>query len=159
MQHHVAELRVFLEVLVQTEDDGLDSEVSEAVGRRGEHVGDAWVHGLTVPGVGGQPFGDDAWSDNVPQVIPEGNHLTLEWKGANCEYDEWDRLKRDLCWYQSYLEVPPHDFAGLLVQPLAAPVGVELSESAGQPVMFPHQQRVQGSQRNILVGSFVTLET
>ena len=68
-------------------------------------------------------------------------------------------LKTDLCWRQSHLEVPPHDFAGLLVQPLAAPVGVELSKSAGQPVMFPEQQRVQGGQRNILIGAGVTLET
>ena len=92
MQHHVAELGVFLEVLVQAEDDGLDGKVSEAVGRRGEYVGDARVHGLTVPGVVGQPFGDGAWSDNVPQVIPEGNDLMVEWKGPNCEYDQWDLI-------------------------------------------------------------------
>ena len=81
MQLHVAELRVFPEVLAQTEDDGLDGEVGKAVGGRGEHVGDAGVHVLAVPGVGGQPFGHGARSDNVPQVIPEGDDLTVEWKG------------------------------------------------------------------------------
>ena len=61
---------MLLVLLVQTEREGLDGQVSEAVGGRGEHVGDAGVNVLVVAGVGGQLLGEHLRAHDVPQVVP-----------------------------------------------------------------------------------------
>lgn len=56
----------------------------------------------------------------------------------------------------SNLKVCAHDLASLLVEALSVPVRVEGGQRSHQPVVFTQQQRVQGGQGDVLVGSIIT---
>lgn len=75
MQQRAGELRVLFVVLVQTENGGLDHEMSEAVGGGGKHVGDAGVQLVIVTGICGQPLSNHVWAQDVEQVVSESNDL------------------------------------------------------------------------------------
>ena len=66
---------VLLVLLIKTEHEGLNHQVSESIGSCGEHIGDAGVHGFIITRVGGQLVGNDIWTNNVEQVVSESDNL------------------------------------------------------------------------------------
>lgn len=56
----------------------------------------------------------------------------------------------------SNLKVSAHDLSCLLVESLSVPVRVECGQVSHQPVVFTHQQCVEGGQSNVLVDSIIT---
>lgn len=74
-QGDAGELRVLPVVAIQASQHRLDGQVGEAVGRRGEDVGDAGVHVGVVTRVTAQLSAHDVGSHNVGQIIPKHKHL------------------------------------------------------------------------------------
>lgn len=91
-QGHAGELVVLPVVPVQTKQDRLNGQVGEAVGRRGEDVGDAGVHVGVVTRVTAQLTAHCFSSHDVGQIIPKHKHLRedrrltslLPWRRADC---------------------------------------------------------------------------
>lgn len=71
MQRNAGELPVFLEALIQTEDERLDGGVGEAVSSRGKNIGDCRVNVGVVAGIPAELPPHGLCSHNVWQIIPK----------------------------------------------------------------------------------------
>lgn len=73
---------MLLVVLVQSEHEGLNSQMGKAVGGGGKHIRDGRVDSLIIASVGAKLRSvEDIRAHNVEQVVTECNHLRE--KGAN----------------------------------------------------------------------------
>ena len=54
------------------------------------------------------------------------------------------------------LDLGPHHLPGLLVERLLVPVGVDGLEERGDPVVLPHQHRVDAGQARVVVDPLVS---
>lgn len=59
-------------------------------------------------------------------------------------------------WCLLYLGVGTHDLAGLLVESLTVPLGVEPPQFTSQAVVFTQKERVDGSQGDVLIHTDIT---
>lgn len=75
MQQYAGEFLVLLVLLIKTKYERLNHQVSESVGGCSKHIGDAGVHIFIVTGVGRQLLGNEVWTNNVEQVVPESENL------------------------------------------------------------------------------------
>lgn len=75
MQHHRWVIWVLLVVLIQTGNIRLNHQVSESVRGCGKDIGDAGVHAFIIARVGRQLPGDEVRTNDVMQVVSEGDDL------------------------------------------------------------------------------------
>lgn len=154
VQRYSRILWVVIVLLIQTEHEGLNHQVSKSVRSCSKHIGDAGVNGFIVSWVGGQLTGNEVWANNVEQVVSESEDLV---DGEHHSHQWMKRISLTSTLNSStHLEVSSHNFSSLLVDPLPVPLRVNSSQSSSQTVVFSHHQSVQRSQGDVLIGSLVT---
>ena len=112
----------------------------------GEQGRDELEHGVThaVQGRGGQLV-------VVVHVVAVALGLELEGLGEHLAQDGGQELV-----VGDVLDLRPDHLPGLLVQGLLVPVGVDGLEERGDPVVLPHQHRVDAGQARVVVDSLVS---
>ena len=86
----------------------------------------------------------------VIHVVAVALRLQVERLGENLAED----CRQELV-VGDVLDLGPDDLPALLVEGLLVPVGVDCLEQGGDPVVLPHDHRVQGSQAGIVVHPLV----
>ena len=66
---------VVLVIVIQTEHERLNHQVSKSVGSCGKHIGDAGIDVLIITRVGGELPGNNFWAHNMEEVVPVGDDL------------------------------------------------------------------------------------
>lgn len=67
---------MLLVVLVQSENEGLNSQMGKAVGGGGKYICDGRVHSLIIARIGAKLRSvKDIWAYNVEQVVTECDYL------------------------------------------------------------------------------------
>lgn len=114
--------------------------MGEAVSRCGEDVGDAGVDVGVVTWVTAELPAHGLGPHDVGQIIPEHKHLR---ENGRCpSLLPWRRTSTAGCVSGVYLCVSAHDLAGLLVEGLAVPLGVESLQLASQAIVLAQKQGV-----------------
>ena len=86
----------------------------------------------------------------VVHVVAVALRLQVERLGENLAED----CRQELV-VGDVLDLGPDDLPALLVEGLLVPVGVDCLEQGGDPVVLPHDHRVQGSQAGVVVHPLV----
>ena len=108
----------------------------------GDELEDGVAH--TVEGRGGQLV-------VVVHVVAVTLGLQLEGLGEDLAQDGREELV-----VGDVLDLCPDHLPRLLVERLLVPVGVDGLQEGGQPVVFPHQDGVEGGQAGVVVHPLVT---
>ena len=145
MQQRAGVSTVLLVIFIKTEHKRLNHQVSKSVGSCGKHIGDSGVHVFIITRVGGKLLGNKFWTNNVEQVVSEGENLKnikeAELIGARKDIPLPQAFMQDF-FPHSNLEVSTHDLAGLLVESLSVPVRIEICQSTCQTVVLTQHQCV-----------------
>lgn len=123
--------------------------MGEAVGCCGKDVGDAGVNFGVVTWVTAELPAHGLGSHDVGQIIPEHKHLREN--GRCTSLLPWRRASTAGRVRGVYLCVGAHDLAGLLVEGLAVPLGVESLQRPSQTVVLAQKQGVKRGQGDILI--------
>lgn len=127
--------------------------MGEAVSCCGKDVGDAGVNVGVVSRVTAELPAHGVGPHDVGQIIPKHEHLR---ENREMHFIVALETCSDCRGGGVYLCVSAHDLAGLLVEGLAVPLGVQFPQLASQTIVLAQKQGVKRRQGNIFIHTDVT---